>query len=172
MKLAAALAPLALATGLAAPPSPAPTVSPSPAPPSASPAVATPIAQPPPAAPPTQQPTQAPAYRFIYTPPPGATAAPAGWPQIIEVDCTDQVIHQNEDVSMRVVTSPAVSTVMLSALGRQAPLPQIAPGVWGAQSHVPSVPFFFLNRTYTVQIVASTADGRNDSYSFPVRLER
>jgi hypothetical protein len=176
-----ALTPVLLAASAGAPPSPAPTISPSPAPPSASPQpVATPVAQPPPGTatpvpvpPATPVPTvQPPAFRYVFTPPPGSTPAPAGAPQIIEVDCTDQVIHQNQDVAMRVVTTSAVSAVTLSALGRSAPLPQVAPGVWAASSHVPSVPFFFLNRTYTVQIVAATSDGRSDTVSFPVRLER
>jgi hypothetical protein len=168
-----ALAPLLLAASVADPPSPAPTVSPSPAAATASPqTVATPGTAPPPP-PPTVAPTAPqPAFRFVYTPPAGSTPAPAGAPQIIEVDCTDQVIHQNQDVAMRVVTTPTVSAVTLSALGRSAPLPQVGPGVWAANSHVPSVPFFFLNRTYTVQIIATTADGRSDTVSFPVRLER
>jgi hypothetical protein len=34
------------------------------------------------------------------------------------------------------------------------------------------VPFFFLDRSYTLTVIASTADGRSASIQVPMRLER
>jgi hypothetical protein len=147
----------------------APTVSPSAGP--------TPSAAPTPAATTpaptlTPAPTATPAYRFIYTPRPGVTNPPPDAPRIVEIDFTDQTIHQNSDVALRILTSPAVASVVLTALDHDAPVPQVAPGVWGELIHVPSVPFFLLNRTYSVAVRAASADGRFDSVTLPVRLVR
>jgi len=194
-------APLAAWSAVGVPPLPAPTPSVAPsgaasaaplatqAPPTVAPSQApaipapTPLATPPPlptAAPPTPVPptttpapvAPTPGYRYFYTPPPAATPVPSGAPRIMEIDYTDQTLHQNMDVALRVVTTPAVASVTISALGREVPVPQVAAGIWSAQSHIPSVPFFLLNRTYSLQIRAATPDGRSDSVTFPVRLVR
>jgi hypothetical protein len=166
-------------------PSPAPTASaPAPAPPtSATPtsvpptAIPTPIGTPtiPPTAQPTPSPappTPSPAYRFVYTPPPEAASAAPSAPRILEIDMTDQVVHQNSDVALRVVTNLVVATVIASAMGRDAPIPQVGSGVFAAQSHIPGVPFFLLNRTYSIQIRAATPDGQIASVTLPIRLVR
>jgi hypothetical protein len=45
--------------------------------------------------------------------------------------------------------------------------------VFSGQETLPTgIPFFMLNRTYQIEIVASTADGRSASFTVPVRLER
>jgi hypothetical protein len=143
-------------------PASAPTVSPTPAPPTPQPTVS-----------PTQQPSApAPLYHFIYTPAPQGTPVASGAPHIVEVDLTDQTLHQNSDVSMRVVTTQTVAAVFVAAMGRELAVPQVAPGMWGGQSHIPSVPFFFLNRVYDIEVRASTADGRIDIVHLPIRLVR
>ncbi len=84
---------------------------------------------------------------------------------------TDQILHPNSDVALRVVTSPEVQTVIASALGRDIAIPQLSPGVFAAQSHIPDVPFFLL-RTYDVEFRAATVDGRMASITLPFRLGR
>jgi hypothetical protein len=164
------------------PPVPTPAASaavPRPAPPTALPtAVGTPSigpSAPPtiaPSPPPTPSPAPSPAYRFVYTPPPALQNAPPGMPQILEIDMTDQIVHQNSDVSLRVLTSPAVASVVAAAMGREAAIPQVGSGVFAAQSHIPGVPFFLLNRVYNIEIRAATPDGHMVSVTLPIRLVR
>jgi len=140
---------------------PLPSASPSPAP--------TPVPTPVPS--PSASPPPGPAYHFIYTPPPQAVRPPPDTPKILEIDFTDQTIHTNSDVALRILTTPSVTSVVLSAMGHDAAVPQIGPGIWSERMHVPSVPFFFLH-TYNVQVRAVAPDGRQDSVSLPVRLVR
>lgn len=159
-------------------PSPAPTPAATTAAPSAAPPTALPTAVGTPTIAPTAAPTSAPlptpspAYHFVYTPPPADPNAPPGTPRILEVDMTDQIVHQNTDVSLRVLTTPAVSSVVASAMGREAAIPQIGSGVFAAQSHIPGVPFFLLNRVYNIEIRAATLDGHIASVTLPIRLVR
>jgi hypothetical protein len=151
-----------------APPSPAasPTASPAPQPsPVATPTIA------PTAPPPSPQATPTPTYRFVFTPPPTAPPPP-GAPQILEIDVTDQTVHQNSDVAVRVLTSPSVATVVAAAMGREVAIPQVGSGLFEAQSHIPGVPFFFLNRTFNIEIRAATADGQTSRVTLPIRLVR
>lgn len=143
-------------------PASAPTVSPTPSPPTPQPTVS---ATPQPSAPVSP-------YHFVYTPAPNGTPVAADAPRILEVDITDQTLHQNSDVAMRVLTSRAVAAVFISAMGRELAVPQVAPGTWGGQSHIPSLPFFFLNRVYDIEVRASVADGRVDVVRLPIRLVR
>jgi hypothetical protein len=159
-------------------PSPAPTpaattAAPTPAPPTAQPtAVGTPTIVP--TAPPTSapSPTPSPAYRFVYTAPPAQPNAPPGAPRILEIDMTDQIVHQNSDVSLRVLTTAAVASVVASAMGREAAIPQVGSGVFAAQSHIPGIPFFLLNRVYNIEFRAATPDGHVVSVTLPIRLVR
>jgi hypothetical protein len=185
MKRSIVLALVALFGWAAAPPpepapQPAPSVSASPAANSPASPTSAPTVSPTPA-PPTPQPTvsatpqaSAPAslYHFVYTPAPHGTPVAADAPRIVEVDITDQTLHQNSDVAMRVLTSQAVAAVFISAMGRELSVPQVAPGMWGGQSHIPSLPFFFLNRVYDIEVRASAADGRADVVRLPIRLVR
>ncbi|MGH7709228.1 MAG: hypothetical protein ACREM6_15125 [Vulcanimicrobiaceae bacterium] len=161
------------------PPAPAPTTAPS--------ALESPQSAPPPAAPqPVPSPAAAspapsaaapaalgptPAYRFIYTPPPAPSPLPdSALPRILEVDLSDQTIVTPELVRLRVLTTPEVTTVVLSALGRTIPLPQVAPGQFSAEEQVPQPPASWRNRTYRIAVVATMADGRHDSVEIPILL--
>ena len=74
---------------------------------------------------------------------------------------------------MRVTTSPDVTTVIARTMGRAIGIPQGAPGYFAGQEQMPSgIPSFLLNRTYQIEVIASTADGRSTSFSLPLRLER
>ena len=73
---------------------------------------------------------------------------------------------------MRVRTSPGVVSVTASAMGHPVPLYAVKPGEFDRATHVPGLPFFLLGRSYPVQIVAATADGRSTTFSLSVRVER
>jgi hypothetical protein len=164
-----ALYALPVLLGLAAPaPSPVPNPSPvaaptaAPATPAPSPAATTtPI-------PPTPQPS-APLFAYVVDPAPGA----AGAPRIVEIALNDRVLHKGGMLLVRVTTSSDVTSVIARTMGQQIAIPQGAPGYFAGQEQLPSgIPFFLLNRTYQIEFVASTADGRSTTYSLPVRLER
>jgi hypothetical protein len=144
-----------------APPTAAPL--PSPAPPSSSPSPS-----PSPIAAPTAAPTQSP-YHFITTPP----APPAGQPAILEIDMLDQTLHAGAPYSVRVKTTADVTAINVSAMGETYGMQGAAPGLFASDGQVPSgIPFFLLNRDYTVTVTALTADKRTTSVSLTLHLQR
>lgn len=161
--LFAAAWPLVLGAQPAPDASPAPSATPlppagptpSPAPSSPAPvATATPMASP---------------YHYVVTPPPPA----AGQPAILEIDMLDQVVHVGGPYSVRVKTSPDVTALNVITMGGSYAMQAAGPGLFASDGQVPNgVPFFMLNRSYTVTIVASTADGRSTSVPISLRLER
>jgi len=178
---AAALALVLLAgaapqAGLAQTPAPAPTPEPAPAPPTATPS---PAPVPPTAAPlPAPSPSSSPAptatpsgspYHYVVNPPPPA----AGQPAILEIDMLDQTLHPGTAYSVRVRTSPDVTTISVEAMGQTYGMQGAGPGLFASDGQVPGfIPFFMLGRAYTVTITAQTADGRKTSFPLPLRLER
>ena len=140
---------------------PAPVVTPAPVPTSTT----TPV---PPT--PTPQPSTTPnPFSYIVAPAPG----PSGAPQITEIALNDRVIHKGGMLLVRVTTSSDVTAVVARTMGREIAIPQGAPGYFAGQEQMPSgIPFFLLNRTYQIEFVATTADGRSAIFSLPVRLER
>jgi hypothetical protein len=153
---------------------PAPSPQPNPAPP-APPAIATPA--PAPAAtttptPPTPSPQASASpnlFNYVVAPTPG----PSGAPRILEIALSDRVIHKGGLLLVRVTTTADVTTVVARTMGHEIAVPQGAPGYFAGQEQLPSgIPFFLLNRSYQVEFVATTADGRSTSFSLPVRLER
>lgn len=154
---------------------PAPQPQPN-APPPTPPPVATPAPQPtatttpvPPT--PSPQPSGTPnPFTYVVTPP--APAAPNA-PRIVEIAANDRVLHQGGMLLVRITTSPDVARVTARTWNREIGIPQISPGVFSGQEQLPgNVPFFLLNRTYQIEVVATTADGRSTSFTVPVRLER
>jgi len=158
---------------LAPAPSPVPLPSPGPAAPAAaSPALVpsattTPV---PPTPTPSPQPSGSPnPFAYVVDPTPG----PSGAPRIVEIALNDRVLHKGGPLLVRVMTSPDVTTVVARTMGRELGIPQGGPGYFSGQDQLPSaIPFFLLNRTYQIEFVASTADGRSTSYTLPIRLER
>ena len=133
----------------AATPAPAPTATTTPVPPA-------PAAAPDP-------------FSYKVVPSPG----PSGQPQFLEIAASDKVLHPGRLAILRVTVSPDVVSVVANALGSDLTLPQAAPGVFGGQEQLPGwIPFWYLNRNYTVTFTARTADGRVATTSLPVRLER
>ena len=175
--VAAAIA-LALLAGIPAAacaqsgPAPMPAASPSPAPaPQPAPAAAvTPPASPLPGAAPAATPTPNP-FHYIYNPAPPAP----GNPWINEIALGDTIVHSGGTYIVRVMTSPEVTSVTAQAMGSSFVLPNTAPGTFFVTGTVPVVPFFmagYLNRDYTIDVIASTADGKQTHASVNVRLER
>jgi hypothetical protein len=117
---------------------------------------------------PLPTPTPAP-FNYVVAPTPG----PSGAPQIIEIAINERVLHAGGMLLVKITTSPDVTTVVARTLGHQLAIPQGSAGYFAGQEQLPgNIPFFMLNRTYQVEFVASTADGRRASYSLPLRLER
>ena len=167
--VAVALTFLALAYPLtiAAQPAPAPTSQPAPADASPSPPPAPPTAGPIPSPSPTASGTPSP-YHYVVNPP-----APApGQPAIFEIDMLDQTIRPGAPYSVRVKTSLDVTTLNVSTMGQTVGMQGAGPGLFATDGQVPGgVPFFLMNRTYTVILIAGTADGRSTSVPVTLRLE-
>jgi hypothetical protein len=105
----------------------------------------------------------------VVTPP----APAAGMPAITEIDMLDQTIHAGAPYSVRVKTTPDVTTISVSAMGQTYSMQGAGPGLFASDGQVPSgIPFFLLNRSYTLTVTASTADGRATSVPISLRLER
>jgi hypothetical protein len=151
-------------------PSPAPSPEPLPQPsPSPAPSIAPPVV-PTPAPLPTATPTPNP-FHYVYTPAPPS----AGNPWINEIALGDQTIHSGGTYIVRVTTSPDVTSVVAQAMGSSFALPNTGPGKFFVTGTVPVVPFFmagYLNRDYSIDVVATTADGHSTHASVNVRLER
>ncbi len=150
-------------------PTPTATAAPSPAA-TTTPVPPSPTPQPTASPNPTPQPTASPnPFTYVVDPTPG----PAGAPRIIEIALSDRVLHKGGLLLVRVTTSPEVTAVVARTMGHAIAIPQGAPGYFAGQQQLPdAIPFFMLNRTYQVEFVASTADGRSTVFALPLRLER
>jgi hypothetical protein len=108
-------------------------------------------------------------YKYVLTPP---SPAP-GQPAILEIDMNDQTLHVGGAYSVRVKTSPDVTTLNVSTMGGTYGMQGAGPGLFASDGQVPGfVPFFFVNRNYTLVVTAQTADKRSTSYSLTLRLEK
>ena len=158
-------------------PAPSPQPNPAPAAPAAATAAPSPVSTTTPV-PPTPEPANTPTpgpsptpnlFGYIVEPSPG----PAGAPRIVQVALNDRTLHKGGMLLVRVTTSPDVTTLVARTMGQQIGIPQGAPGYFAGQQQLPSgIPFWLLNRTYEVEFIASTADGRTATFSLPIRLER
>lgn len=84
----------------------------------------------------------------------------------------DRVLHAGGMLQVRVTTSPDVTTMVARTMGHEIAVPLYSLGVFAGQQQMPTgIPFFLLNRTYQVDFVATTADGRTSVASLPVRFE-
>lgn len=157
---------------------PAPSPQPIPTPPAPAPAATsapTPVATTTPAPPsptptPSAQASAAPSpFTYVVDPTPG----PSGAPRIIEIALNDRVLHKGGMMLVKVTTSTDVTAMIARSMGREIAIPQGAPGYFAGQQQLPdAIPFFMLNRTYQIEFVATTADGRSTTFALPLRLER
>lgn len=126
------------------------------------------ISTPPPAEIPAITPAPGP-YRYIVTPPPPVPGSPA----IVEIALNDQTLHPGGPYLVRVLTSPDVTSLLVSTLGQTYTLTPEGPGRFTVSGMVPGeVPFFLLNRNYKLNVTAQTGDNRTTSVQVTLRLER
>jgi hypothetical protein len=108
-------------------------------------------------------------YHYVVTPP---TPAP-GMPVILEIDMLDETIHAGAPYSVRVKTSLDVATISVSAMGSTYGMQAAGPGLFASDGQVPGgIPFFLLNRSYGITVIAQTADKRTTTVTLNLRLER
>jgi hypothetical protein len=115
-------------------------------------------------------PASAAPYGFVYTPPANAQNADPQAPRILEIDLNANVLSAPGPIRVRVLTTAAVNAVVARTMGRELGVPEQAPGVFGADDQLPNIPFFLRNRTYNVQFVATTPDGRSVTTTIPLTL--
>jgi hypothetical protein len=157
------------ATPIPATPAPVPSATPAP--------TAMPTVAPSPTPAPTEAPTPTPTptpnpFSYIINPAPVPVTTPDG-PHILQVAVNDRHIRLGGPLIVRVVTSANVVGVEARALGRFIAIPQSAPGLFGLIYTLPDgIPFWLLNRNYTVVIAAATADGRQTTVAVPMLLTR
>jgi hypothetical protein len=133
-------------------PIPAPTLTPTPAPTAT--ATATPTGSP---------------YKFVVDPP----APPRGQPAIMEIAMLDSTIHEGAPYSVRVKTSLDVTNINVSTMGQTYGMQGAGPGLFATDGQVPGgIPFFMLNRSYTITVTAQTADHRSTAVTLNLRLEK
>lgn len=132
---------------------------------------AAPAASPSPAAIATPSPAPTPiAFTYVVDPP-----APATGPGIREVAVTQHTLHAGGPWAIRVTTTPDVTGVSVEAYGAHFalfPVGEAGSGVFAAMGTVPDAPAQYLDRTYAIAVVGTTADGRRASASISVRLVR
>lgn len=148
------------------PPTPPPLVTPSPVP--------TPVTTPTPPAASTPSPSPSasatpPLFGYVVDPP----AEPSGSPRIVEIALNDRTLHQGQMLLVKITTSPDVTSMYARTLGHQIAIPFMSPGIFAGQQQLPNaIPGFLLNRSYQIEFVATTADGKSTIVALPLRLER
>jgi hypothetical protein len=94
-------------------------------------------------------------------------------PVILEIDMLDETIHAGAPYSVRVKTSLDVATISVSAMGSTYGMQAAGPGLFASDGQVPgAIPFFLLNRSYGITVIAQTADKRTTTVTLNLRLER
>jgi hypothetical protein len=94
-------------------------------------------------------------------------------PVILEIDMLDETIHAGAPYSVRVKTSLDVATISVSAMGSTYGMQAAGPGLFASDGQVPGgIPFFLLNRSYSITVIAQTADKRTTTVTLNLRLER
>jgi hypothetical protein len=148
------------------PPTPPPLVTPTPVP--------TPVPTPTPPAGTTPAPSPTPTatpplFGYVVDPPADANASP----RIVEIAINDRTLHQGQMLLVKITTSPDVTSMFARTMGHQMAIPFMSPGIFAGQQQLPNaIPGFLLNRSYQVEFVATTADGRTIAFALPLRLER
>jgi hypothetical protein len=142
-----------------------------PAPPSEAPAAA---ASPAPAADsPQPQPSATPVYKFVWLPTPSPDATPVPGPhapEIREIDLGDQTLVTPGELRVRVKTNRDVVSVIARTLGREIAIPRQDAGLFSLEGMVPQAPRFLSGRTFDVDFVAATDDGRTAVVTLPLNL--
>ncbi|MGH7662447.1 MAG: hypothetical protein ACRENA_16205 [Vulcanimicrobiaceae bacterium] len=120
---------------------------------------------------PTPSPTPTPVnpYKYVVEPTPDPSASP-GAPQIIRIEIIDKTIHVGGQFACRITTTPNVSSLVMSAEGRDIQIPKAQDGVFAGIQKIPGfIPPWFL-KTYQVTFNAMTPDGQKATASLPLTL--
>ena len=137
----------------------------------ASPPVPVPTPFPVPPASPT--PTATPVYAFVYRAP-AQPVPPQDVPVIAEIDLSANALTPPAPLHVRVLTSVAVVSVYaqtsLAFITRGITIPKAQPGLFLFDGFVPDVPSFVRNHTFSVQFIATAANGTTTNVSLPLRL--
>lgn len=105
----------------------------------------------------------------MVDPPPPAL----GQPGILKIEMLDQTLHAGKPYSVRVYTTTDVTTLTVEAMGGNYGMQSAGPGLFASDGQLPNfIPFFMLDRSYTITVTAKTADGRSTSVPLTLRLER
>lgn len=96
-------------------------------------------------------------------------AAPQDPPRIFSMDISDDAPTSGEAVSGKVVTTTNVAGVTVSVAGISMGMHRQDAGIFTLTYTVPRLPFF-LKRWYTLQVTATTADGRTAGSSLPIHV--
>jgi hypothetical protein len=133
-----------------------------------------PLATAAPVPPATPAPSATPLYRFVFIPTPAPREAPPaqpGAPEIHEIDITDSTLYAPGDLHVRVLTNAPVVSVTAGTMGRDITIPGQRPGVFAFDGYIPNVPDFVRGRSFDVDFVASTADGRTTTVTLALVIK-
>jgi hypothetical protein len=103
---------------------------------------------------------------YIVTPQP----AVPGQPAITQIALSDRVVRSGAPYLVIVTTTPDVSGVTVEAYGTRLALFAAGTGRFGVMGTTPTIPWLLANRTVTVHVVATTADGRTYETALDVRV--
>ncbi len=123
---------------------------------------------------PTPVPTAA-ATPIAFTYVVGFPATAPGTPGIREVALTQQTLHSGGPWAIRVTTTVDITSVSLEAFGFHIGIFRVGEsgsGVFAAMGTLPNAPSAYLDRSYTVNVIGTTADGRQATATVSARLVR
>ncbi|HEY0798797.1 MAG TPA: hypothetical protein VGD50_06575 [Candidatus Baltobacteraceae bacterium] len=100
---------------------------------------------------------------------PVVMANPHDPPQILDVSISTQDIHPGDVIVGHVRTSSNVASVEARVEGYSSSLPKVGIGEFQIAYRVPSIPWY-LQRTYSLSVIARNIDGAQATRTFPVTL--
>jgi hypothetical protein len=130
-------------------------------------------------------PTPAPMPTAATTPTPAPTpnlfpyvvqfnAPPGGGPRILQIALNDRVQHLGKTLMVKVSVSNDVTGVTVASMGESYQLPPAGPGAFGMMYTLPTGFFasMYAGRDYSIDVVATAADGKTTKATISMRLER
>jgi hypothetical protein len=97
---------------------------------------------------------------------------PVGQPGITQIALSARTVHSGDHYLAIVLTTPDVVSVVADANGFHFTLFPAGPGRFGVMGQFGTIPFFAGDRTVSVRVTATTADGRTATQLVDVRLAR
>jgi hypothetical protein len=93
-------------------------------------------------------------------------------PRILEIDLSDRSVRAPGPIAARVRTSDDIVSVNVRSMGRTFAVARQAPGLFEGTDRLPDIPFIFKGRSYSVDFVATDANGRSVTQTVSVYLNR